>query len=279
MYKLSELIGKQAITLLDANVQGTIVNAYFDKTLTKCRYVVLLEEDADNRYYVELKNLSAFSGDAAVVRCIDDIKTQPLGNFVFAPINLPTFNQDGKSLGTVRDVNMEGAKVLSFVTEEGEIPVSTLLSHSEKMLVFNDTGKVIKLKKPLQKSPAPELKTPSNSEGEKQIHYFGENAPSFQSENVPSLPVGIVATAMEEKDVPTVALPPKAASVQRGDNSDAKNQNDMSKYAFLMGKRVQRDIFGTNGGLIARENEMISERTILLAKENGKLVALALHSI
>lgn len=262
MYKISELIGKQAITLLDAKHGGVILGVFFDKALSKCKGFMLLSNDDENIYYVDFKDFSSILSDAAVIRSDLNLKESPDGPFAESPINIPAFNQDGKALGIIRDINMNEADILSFVTDGGtEIPAGTLLSRSETIVVFNDTGNPIKIKKPVKKEKAESAAkdTPAVEESKNK----SEN--NLKTE-APKAPFGRI----------------RANETILGAQKDSPSrQNDslITKYSFLLGKRLQRSIYANGGRLIAKENELVSDKIIALAKENGKLVAIALHSI
>lgn len=245
MYKISELIGKQAITLLDASRQGIVLGVCFDKAIKKLKGFFLLSEDDENIFFVEYKYFSSFFGDAVVIRSDLDLCPESEAKGISSPMNLPAYNQGGNFLGYIRDINMQENNVISFVTEKQEIPAGTLLSYSQSLIIFNDTESPIKIRRPVKK-------------------------PKEIAEEV---------EVVEEKPLPppTRAVAPLKVTSERQEQT--KTSGEMSRYNFLLGKRLKRSIYSNDGRLIARENELVTERIIRHAKENGKLVAIALHSL
>lgn len=246
MYKISELIGKQAITLVDASRQGIVLGVCFDKAIKKLKGFFLLSEDDETIYFVEYRYFSSLFGDAVVVRSDLDLSPESKARGASSPINLPAYNQNGKFLGNIRDINLEENRVISFVTDNQEIPAGTILSYSDALIIFNDTKDVIKLRRPARK---------------KEIIIETQGEPANQ-ETLPP---------------PAKAVAPQRVSANRQESSNIPSE--MSRYSFLLGKRLKRSIYSNDGKLIARENELVTERTIKFAKEHGKLVAIALHSL
>jgi len=261
IYKISELIGKQAITLPDAGERGVILGVFFDKVLTKCKGFLLLSNDDENRYYINFNDFSALSGDAAMIRSASCLAEEFSVSLAESPINHPAFNQDGRALGIIRDIAMDGARVLSFVTDgKIEIPVGTLLARSESIVVFNDTGKPLKIKPPKKQKL-----TENIASGEAKSVAAKAEAPKSDSHS----------QGVQTRMIPFGRLRPNDADVGGAKVSDPF----ISKYSFLLGKRLQRSIYAEGGRLIGKENDLVTEKTIGLAKESGKLAAVALHSL
>lgn len=276
MYKISELIGKQAITLIDAGQQGVILGVFFDKALTKCKGFSLLSGDDENIFYVDFKNFSSLSSDAAVIRSDLNLKQQPLEPFSDSPINLPAFNQDGKALGVIRDINMEAADIVSFITDNGsEIPAGTLLSRSESIVVFNDTGEPIKVKKAVKKEKTEGGEKKSETKAVADLKPDDSKTAKIAPSDAPKAPFG----RLRATDNITGSAARQGDSLSRLSNPLNQNNPLINKYSFLLGKRLQRSIYAAGGRLIAKENDLVTEKIISLAKENGKLAAIALHSL
>jgi hypothetical protein len=70
-------------------------------------------------------------------------------------------------------------------------------------------------------------------------------------------------------------VPPQNTLVSRTPQTVAQ---DTAAYAFLLGKKVARDIYGENGRLVAKENALVTDDIIRAAKQGGKLVQLALYA-
>jgi len=162
MYTISELIGKEAIILSDGTSAGTVANICFDTRLKTFKYVLLIFDEHEDRKIAPFRAISAFKDDAIVIKSSESVVDIKEGgdNLMFCPINLPAFNQDGKALGTIRDVLMEDSRTKEFVTDLISIDAETLLTASDKLLIFNDTGEKIK-KPPVKKKPVAAVAPPS----------------------------------------------------------------------------------------------------------------------
>ena len=70
MYKLSEIIGKSVIGTFEAKNVGTLMNALFDRSLTKIRWFEVLSDDETDaeRTYFEPPAVSAMNGDAVMLK-------------------------------------------------------------------------------------------------------------------------------------------------------------------------------------------------------------------
>lgn len=79
---------------------------------------------------------------------------------------------------------------------------------------------------------------------------------------------------MRQVETPS-KIPYDSTDVRR---SPAPKQEKV-KYSFLLGKRLERDIFTNDGKLLLAKDELITDATIQKAKTHDKLVLLALHSL
>lgn len=164
MYKVSDLLGKPLLALSEAQILGTIANIFFDDKMYKGTFVLFYTDDEDPRY-LPLSKISNFDSDAAVVKFAEGISecAEGLPN----PINSFAFGQNGKSLGVIKDIIMDGTKVDSFIIGARSYPVSDLVS-AGKLLIFCDGEKPIKLrpmssKKADSEQPKQEIRTPKLS--------------------------------------------------------------------------------------------------------------------
>lgn len=275
MIKVSELLSKQLICLETATVAGTIGNIIFDERLSKGKLLELFCEDDETpeTKFVELKNVSAFGEDACVVKNSDNILYEWIvEGGVPSPMNCLCYNQDGKDLGKVRDIELEGQTVTRILLEKGEFTAKELLSYSNKLLIFNDTGKPIKLK-PKNKT----FNIPAAENTSVQLHSVIETLPvthgndlkisASEESNLKLLPELVT----EKIDVPT-KITQSSTIVSR---SPARSEVG---YKFLLGKPVHSSILGSDGKILIPESTIVSEDIIKLARNHGKLVQLALRA-
>lgn len=256
MYKLSEIISKQAISLRGALALGTVSDVRFAPTLKKADALLLIdgEENDDGYLTLPVRAVHTMKEDCAVVRSLSEpltLSALPSNN----PINLPCLNQDGKVLGKLSDITLsEKFDVVSFIVGEKEYAADTLLSHSDSLVIFNDSGSFIKLPKPRPK-PKP---------SDKKISVKAAVLPP----TVEQAPDGAVKDEAAEKQPVTTptAAPSPAPSLGAPD------------FSFLLGKCVTRTLCAADGKVIAEAGEIVSQQTIADAARENKLVQLTLRA-
>ncbi|MDR2201511.1 MAG: PRC-barrel domain-containing protein [Clostridiales bacterium] len=267
MLKLSELLSKRLICLNSADFAGTISNIIFDQKLLAGKILKIYNDDGSETEtgYVELKKVKNLEFDAGVIsdRAYISREWDDSMGGAANPINCECFNQDGKALGVVRDVLLDGATVESILIDEKEFSPKNLLSYSDKLLIFNDTGAPIKLAKPKSRTaavrtPAPEKAPQAAPERQKTAAEQDKAATEKQSADV-----GIPSRVPPQNTVVTRTPP----------------QNEQpSPYKFLLGKRLSKNIRAENGALLLKEGSHITPDAIALMRSAGKLVQLALYA-
>lgn len=255
MIKVSDLIGKPLLDLSKAAV-FTVGNVFFDyKKNTAVALKVICPDDDCEYKYVKFGDIYKI-GEAITVKNSAYIFSSQKNDFGVNPINCDAYSQDGKFLGVIKDVILEGASIKAF-SANGEEFFYPIISASERAVIFNDTGKPFIVK---TKITAPDDRTvklalnKAEKPDEKKSEALTEDKINLQpSVEIPSKP-----------DFTTVIHSPQSAPV--------------TKYEFLLGKRADKDIFTNNGELIVGINEIITSDVIRFAKGEGKLIQLAMHS-
>ena len=159
MYKLSEIIGKNVVSLFEAENTGTLVNVLFDKNLCKIRYFEVFsdEEEDVKRKFFDPSAVSSLYNDAVVIknggRLLSRFSIPP--SFVPGPVNAAVYNPFGVALGRVTDVTLDGFSVVEINVGEKSFAPSKVLSKSEEILIINDTDEKIRLVPPVKKIPSP----------------------------------------------------------------------------------------------------------------------------
>lgn len=147
MYNVSDLLGKPLIDLASAGLIGTIANIYFDDKCQKGIFLKLFTEDEETIFFPLAK--VNINGDAAITVGGEPLET---ASGLKCPINSYAFNQDGKLLGKVTDVVMDGVKTQSVILNNTVIEANKLLS-AGSVLIVNDSGKPVRFKQ-TKRTPA-----------------------------------------------------------------------------------------------------------------------------
>lgn len=302
MIKLSELLGKQIICLTTAKICGTIENIIFDNKLTQGKLLkVYSDSDDDAREkYIPLKKVKNLNSDAVVVDCESQFSHEwnTQVNGVNNPINLNCFNQDGLLLGSVKDIELDGTSVSAIVLANKTLDTAHLLSYSNDLLIFNDTGKEIKIKKPRKKTIAKpdNTKVFVHTNAPKDSSHTSPLSSYINSYKSPLVPSSATTNATNKDttstsgsdNIKTTQNPTATTPIECPSKVDESNtqvlksptqkitSNDI--YAFLVGKITSRDISNDDKQVIVKANTTISFDTINIAKASNKLVQLALYS-
>lgn len=145
MTKVSEMLGKPIISLAEATVMGTVSNMFFDERLSVGKFLAVFREDDDQTLYVPLDKIECDGEDALVVRtsscAVSEISATP------SPINSFAFSVDGKALGSVRDLTLDGKRTISILVDGVDYPIGKLITLSTHMIILNTTDKPFKMPK------------------------------------------------------------------------------------------------------------------------------------
>lgn len=138
MYNVSDIIGKPLIDLASARLYGTVADIYFDDKCLKGTFLKLFTEDDEIKFFPMSK--ISFGADALITMGGEPLDTVTA---LKCPINCPVFNQDGKLLGKVTDLTLDGVKTVSVLLGETTMEIGKLLS-AGNVLIFNDSGKPVR---------------------------------------------------------------------------------------------------------------------------------------
>lgn len=243
--QLSEILSKPIISLYDGTNEGIVLNACFNKTLQKLKYLIILgNENAENEelYLLDVNNVFDFGQDAIVIKNNNTLElSSNLDNTYLLnnPINSIAFDTKGCRLGSVRDVVLDNAlNTTKFIFDSSEIDFNRLASFSEGTLVFQGEN-VVNIKK---------------------------LRPSFKKSSATNnTPVKILSLPKMEED--------KKYTLQ-----EATIQRLTGNTSLLLGRKLTRQIQTQNGELIAKKDSRITPKIITTATHHQKLRELALYS-
>lgn len=293
MYKLSEIIGKSVIGTFEAKNVGTLMNALFDRNLTKIRWFEVLSDDETDaeRTYFEPPAVSAMDGDAVMLKNCGKLTGRfslaPV--FVPAPVNAAAYSPTGKALGRVTDLTLDGFSVRSINVGDREFPPEAVLSRSNDVMIINDTGEKIRLVPPKIKVPEPSeansaevvitAETAGAAPGETRAE--AQTIPTAKATAMPEVTAEAPIEADESPAAPEkVDLPGKIphSNVSVTKSPSARDDARLAGYAFLIGKLVTKTLTADDGEVLVREGDRVTEVDLRRTEQAGKLVRLALHS-
>jgi len=241
MFRLSEIVSKPVISLYEARREGIVVGCIFDAKMSRLMALAVECEDETDagKKRLDLKNIYKHDSDAVVVKNSAVLRfcDKAIGG---CPIGLIAYDHEGTVLGTIDDIGIDvRGKVLWISCNGVNLECTRLVSRSDKLVIFCGAGKPPKLTSPRSKRVAT-----------KRIEAALAKAETAG---------GQIRLHAQVSRTP----PPK----------DSKMRN----YDFLVSKIVERDIVSSIGEVIALEGDVITDAIIDLARNDHKLVQLALY--
>lgn len=169
MRKVSEILGKNIISLYEGKRIGIIENVAFDRKLKKLRSFVIYDEDNDinDRLFVPSASVKLEGENAVIIRnlekVIEDTKNQFSKN---NPINANVYNLSGNLLGKVKEILIydDIKEIHSLVLNDNtEILQTQIVSSDFKTIIIKGlTEDAPVLSAPKRKPTPPIEKKPAN---------------------------------------------------------------------------------------------------------------------
>ena len=311
MYRLSDIVSKQVISLKGAHTLGTAIDVLFSRDLKKADSLLLSDPEENDDKYLKLALSKVFKlgGEAIVVRA----PNAPLFHFEGAannPAGLVAYGASGRVYGRITDVEWDdGFDVTAFYAGEERLLPDSLLSFSRELIAFNDTDEKIVLPKSRPHPPKPKDKkikvkaaaeitattsVPDKKDGTATEPQIG-NRPTpepiepalRESEEASPEPESTKSDGAAGASITVVTTPTGALGNREYDSytvdtptASPKNSPEMGApdFSFLTGKCVTRALYSSSGRLIANENTVITPAIIADAARENKLVQLALRA-
>lgn len=304
MINLSETLGKQVICLSTAKICGTIENVIFDDKLLAAKTLkVYCDDDFDaTTKYISVKQILCMQNDACVIGDDSALKAEWEENIcgLVNPINSNCYNQDGIFLGTVRDITLDKSKVAEIKLDNIVVCSKNLLSSSNGILIFNDSGKKIKLKKNAAVIPKSNtsqavhihMTTPQTIDIETAETSTSQTTIPPQTKATNSvIEVSNIQSTLNNKmpflsenskmliENETVEIPVKVPEEDTQVSRYATQKNTSATvYDFLLGKTLSRDLYDDSSNIVLNKSLIVDQNAIITARKCGKLVQLALFS-
>lgn len=249
MAKVSELISKYVISLFNGSLEGVVENVLFDNTSNKAKYLVVFNETNDLTYLLPTNKIYQIGKDAVSIKnngCLSLVESKELElSELNNPINSTAFLIEGNLLGVVKDVIMDKQyNIKSLQINDQEIELKNIASFSYKTTLINYDSKV-------------------------NIKKFYERKKVEDNQQDTRI-VNILKIGENNNDINT--------SFAQTNISIAPNRA-ITNYAFLINRRVAKNIMSQNGSLIIKQNSRINTDTINIARQNGKLKELTKYSV
>lgn len=251
MVKVSQIISKYVISLFNGKIEGVVENVLIDNATNKVKFLVVFNEETLLTQLLATDKIFAIGNDAVSVKnsgalTLFENKEKETAN-LFNPINSAVFTIEGEARGRVTDVQLnEKYYVEKFETTDGLHAVKNIANYTGETLILKDTKKNVNIKNFYERKKA----NPVNDT--RIVSILSKQTVSNPSDD-PTQPL-----------LPQTMLTPNRA---------------ITNYAFLINRKVQKNIVSQAGNLIIKENSRINTNIINIARKNGKLKELTKYSI
>lgn len=240
MAKVSNLISKYVISLFNGNLEGVVENILFDSVTNKAKYFVVFNENTDLTYVLPTNKIFSIGQDAISIK-----NNSCLSLYENKELELNKLTNPINSMA----FSVEG-NFLGYVTDidlEKNYTIKSLIVNNQEISLKNIAGFNLNT-------------TIVNFDNKVNIKKFYDRKKIISSED--NRVVNIVK--LETNSSPSISIAPNRA---------------IANYAFLINRRVAKNILSQNGSLLIKQNSRINAETINIARQNGKLKELTKYSV
>ena len=287
MRKITDYLGKPVLSVFESSTQGIVKDVLFDKNFKKLKFIVLFEDnDIQEDKFVAVSDIYSMGENAIVLKNNSVIESQSiLTDEIANPINNSAYTTSGTFLGVVKNADIDDKFNLMGITLNGgqTIDISNILTSGNDTLFVQDQNSFVKLanfKKKTISMPSQNIKVSILTEQSQSL----AEAPIIpatseqDTENSAVLPANQPENTTPEDlaQPPVEPIKPKRTVLLQ---SSCLPTQSTTKNNFLIGRKVQKNIYSFNHELIIKKNTKINEKIILLAKSHSKFKELSLNSI
>lgn len=273
--KVTEILSKPVISLVDSKTEGIIKSIAFDKSFKRAKWLVLF----DNNEHLEDKALSIQDiyslGENAVVIKNADILNLYLSctktDEVCLPINNSVYTTKGKFLGKVKDLILNDKYYIEklILSTDEEVDIKNILASGDDAVIVqadNENVNIANFKRK-KKTSLNNTKTMQSTEQEVVIL---NNIENLNNENEI-----LINTESSETQAEAVEIPFNKPKYKF---TNLAPQTLTANFNFLIGRKMEKNIYSQNKELIARKNVKITQDIINKAKLHCKLRELVKYS-
>ena len=140
MKKISDLISKSVYSLSSGAKIGYVLNVEFSSSLDKLLEVIVVDDETEMEGKVEIGQL-VFGRDAIFLKNTSSLSYGYENNYT-NPIGKLVFDKKGSNLGVVKDIVIQGKKVICIVTEKLTFaPKNICVNGFDVLIVFGKKQK------------------------------------------------------------------------------------------------------------------------------------------
>ncbi len=273
MFKISEIISKPVYTIYEGINVGTIKNFLYDKKNKRISGFYLFDDETEtHEHFLKSNKIFCVGEDNVMIKNLDYIEAMSFSkdNEI---INQDAISIDAQNLGKIIDLYCDDDfKAVSFETNMGIVlPADAMINIGKDILVFDtNQNKVniskMKTKNKIMVANLPNIKVsildleepdisqiPIMSNNYDQTSFLGDE--KIKSE-------GINQVVENEKIIPRVK------------NQIVLPRRLLANPKSIIGKTAKETIYGLNGEIVVKQNQIITEKIYQKAKKHLKLFEL-----
>lgn len=295
MIKLTEILTKPVLSLNCCKNEGIVKTGVFNQNFKRLKYLVLFDNEENLEDKVLQINSIYSNGENAII-IKDDQYLTPFNATTSAldkpsPINSSVYTFLGKYVGKVSDVILtDNFFVHSVIVQEKEIESQNIISCGNNILIVQDEHKKAKISSlKSRKSNCVKIQDIKVTNANKV--YILNNATKAETKNPSNFAPTSIIPAIEptnnelqtNEDEPIIAetlknqiLPETDFNLNKPKTKYSLTEEPsqpglvISNFEFLIGRKLEQNIYSQNNELIAKKNTKITTETIIKARMFNK---------
>lgn len=284
MIKITDILSKPVISLIDSKTEGIIKNAIFDKNFKRLKSLVLFDNNEHQEEKVlNIQNIYSYGENAIIIKDGQDLnleissikiddKPLPINNFVYTYL--------GKFIGQVTDIILDDKfYIKGLVTNKEEININEIISCGQDAVIIQDKEKKANISNIKRKKNKTVSILNKNEKHEQKVIILDNEEKSLTpieiKENENEIKK-LIETNNTEINDDKLENTPKIKYVLKDTPSTPKTM--LANTDFLIGRKLEKNIYSQNKELIARKNTKITLDIINKAKMFYKLRELTKYS-
>ncbi|MDD4350873.1 MAG: hypothetical protein PHP83_01650 [Clostridia bacterium] len=251
---IKDILNKPVLSLYEGELIGIIDTIWFDKKLKNLVAIELVSED-NLRFVVHTKNIYHVGKNAVTIKNTDhaDLKEnlEPF-DYVKNPIGNKVYTINGELKGVIHNIELNDKFLITKVNldKDIEIDLAKIANCSKNTILIYDENTTINVNK------FKFLAKPKKMKTKKDI-------------NVTTLPIISEPEQADDEERKHIVLPIPTLT---------NEQKIVNNTSFILGRKVNKDIFGLNNDIIVKKNTKITQQIIKNASRFGKLKELMIFS-
>lgn len=280
MIKITEILSKPVISLLDSKTEGIVKNAIFDKNFKRLKYLVLFDNNEhQEEKTLSIQNIYSYGENAIIVKDGQDLSlelsTVKISDKLL-PINNAVYTYLGKCVGKVTDILLDDKYYIkSLIIGQTEIDINEILSSGEDAVIIQDKNKKVNISNIKRKKSKKVAILDTKLNYDQKVVILNN-----EKDEVPSIQVK-EDIQNDQENINTTLIDNQIITQENNENKPKikytlKDEPSLPKIMFansdfLIGRKLEKNIYSQNKELIARKNTKITLEIINKAKMFYKL--------